>query len=107
MQNWRRLKREQMDLSSSDPLQLICSPPSTPCLREAQHDISQSGCDTPWKIVATICKDAELQSAYSAWDRRPNRRFGRPLPGPAIRVMDERAACARPRSILMFRSVVL
>ena len=59
--NWRRLKREPMDLSSSDPLQLICSPPSTPCLREAQHDISQSGCDTPWKIVATICKDAELR----------------------------------------------
>ena len=59
------------------------------------------------KLLRPFARTLSYESAYSAWDRRPNRRFGRPLPGPAIRVMDERAACARPRSILMFRSVVL
>jgi hypothetical protein len=58
--------------------------------------------DPAWKILLTFCKGAHLRARFLDADGRPSRRFERPSPRPAIRVINERASCLRPRSILVF-----
>ena len=58
--------------------------------------------DPAWKILLTFLQGRSLARGCSTRDGRPSRRFERQSPRPAIRVINERASCLRPRSISVF-----
>ena len=96
MRSSRRLKREPTDLSSSDPLQRICSPPLTQCLREMQRDISKSGgeaAEAPAiRLVSASIAATTVITAVRAAVRLRMASERRAIPSLALRALSKKAS---------------